>query len=194
MLCGEPSCARDRAGNQPFCESHREQMRRRGYTSPLRPILPRGVRVQCSGPECERHAVSKGMCPSHWRQARVGRALAPLKEQRRASERSDSCVIESCEGPDEIRGLCRRHNGQAHSFRIPAETFAQMINSAAGCQICGMDRPLTIDHDHSCCSGKKRTCGKCFRGLLCRQCNAAIGMANDDPKILERAIAYLHGA
>ena len=38
------------------------------------------------------------------------------------------------------------------------------------------------DHDHK--TGK-------FRGILCHPCNVSIGMAQDDPKILQRAAQYL---
>lgn len=34
--------------------------------------------------------------------------------------------------------------------------------------------PLHVDHDHSCCPGKK-TCGNCIRGLVCWNCNVFLG-------------------
>ena len=62
-----------------------------------------------------------------------------------------------------------------------------------GCEICG-DHPetLAIDHDHKCCpSSRKRTCGQCVRGFLCRKCNTGIGMLRDSEELLSRAIEYL---
>lgn len=56
------------------------------------------------------------------------------------------------------------------------------------CQICGeepkkSDRyALVVDHDHA--SGK-------IRGLLCNRCNMGIGLFDDDPEKLNRAIRYL---
>jgi hypothetical protein len=41
---------------------------------------------------------------------------------------------------------------------------------------------LSVDHNH--------TTGA-VRGLLCANCNLAIGYANDDPVVLRKAIAYL---
>ena len=41
---------------------------------------------------------------------------------------------------------------------------------------------FAVDHCHD--TGK-------VRGLLCRKCNVGIGMLKDDPKIVQRAAAYL---
>ncbi|MFB7178476.1 endonuclease domain-containing protein [Streptomyces sp. NPDC056257] len=51
------------------------------------------------------------------------------------------------------------------------------------------DRPH-IDHDHSCCPGKK-PCGKCVRGLLCGRCNTGLGQFKDSMTFLRAAISYL---
>lgn len=53
------------------------------------------------------------------------------------------------------------------------------------CAICSRPpgkRRLAVDHCHTT---------KAVRGLLCVQCNTAIGKLNDDPELLRRAIAYL---
>lgn len=42
-----------------------------------------------------------------------------------------------------------------------------------------------VDHDHV--TGK-------VRGLLCRQCNSALGFAGDNPERLERLARYLRTA
>lgn len=49
---------------------------------------------------------------------------------------------------------------------------------------------VCVDHDRRCCPGKK-SCGKCVRGLIHRNCNLVLGYANDDSKILQSAIEYL---
>lgn len=62
------------------------------------------------------------------------------------------------------------------------------------CSVCGKrtEGPysLYIDHDHNCCPGPK-SCGECVRGLLCSNCNTALGLLDDDIGILASAIKYL---
>lgn len=71
----------------------------------------------------------------------------------------------------------RRHN-------ITADVYEQMFKQQNGvCARCEQPETLvikgklvrlSIDHDHSCCSGRY-SCGKCVRGLLCRTCNVRLG-------------------
>lgn len=53
------------------------------------------------------------------------------------------------------------------------------------------EKRLHVDHDHSCCD-ERPTCGKCVRGLICRNCNAALGLARDDPDRLLGLVQYLN--
>jgi hypothetical protein len=80
-------------------------------------------------------------------------------------------------------------------YNITKEEFDHMLNDQGHtCYICGNIFNDTIlphvDHDHECCPNNK-SCGKCIRGLLCRNCNTGIGLLKDDPIILQRAIKYL---
>jgi hypothetical protein len=82
-----------------------------------------------------------------------------------------------------------------NNFGITLEQYESMLSDQGGvCALCnGADsRALNVDHGHSCCPGKK-SCGKCIRKLLCRKCNMAIGLLNDDINLLNKAIAYLAG-
>jgi hypothetical protein len=49
---------------------------------------------------------------------------------------------------------------------------------------------MAVDHDHRCCPGVT-SCGSCIRGLLCVNCNQAIGKLKDDPKVIHSALRYL---
>ena len=80
----------------------------------------------------------------------------------------------------------RRHYG------ITPEQYEAMVEAVGGlCAICGQPeratrrgeiRGLNVDHDHD--TGA-------VRGLLCSNCNTAIGLLRDDPVRLQAAIVYL---
>ena len=77
-------------------------------------------------------------------------------------------------------------NQDGSTFTIKDYNSAFQIQGGA-CKGCGQHQSnfkqaLCADHNHS--SG-------CFRGLLCRLCNALIGLCKDDRKILIDMIAYL---
>jgi cell fate (sporulation/competence/biofilm development) regulator YlbF (YheA/YmcA/DUF963 family) len=79
-------------------------------------------------------------------------------------------------------------------FGITVYEYEEMYKSQNGkCNICGKEetsydkkqgvlRRLSVDHDHK--TGK-------VRGLLCSNCNLAIGKMNEDISILKSAIEYL---
>lgn len=78
------------------------------------------------------------------------------------------------------------------NYGITLETYYQMYKDQEGkCYICNqkgftlkdsIKTELLIDHDHY--TGK-------VRGLLCHNCNRALGLLKDDLKYLERAKQYL---
>lgn len=84
-----------------------------------------------------------------------------------------------------------------HTYGLTLEEREDWYSRVRNCESCGAHhddlppgrtptRRLHIDHDHA--TGK-------LRGLLCIKCNLLIGIANDDPERLRKAIAYLrtHG-
>ena len=80
-------------------------------------------------------------------------------------------------------------------YSISEDQYQALLAHQGGrCFIChkrpGVKR-LAVDHDHSCCAGPT-SCGKCVRGLLCRQCNRdVLGNLKDSVAALYRAIEYL---
>ena len=72
------------------------------------------------------------------------------------------------------------------------EYLSMMIAQQNRCAICGQYekrytktgdiKPLSVDHNHI--TGE-------VRGLLCNDCNALLGFANEDKEILLNAIKYL---
>jgi hypothetical protein len=74
---------------------------------------------------------------------------------------------------------------------ITKEFYDKLLSKYKGkCWICKDKKATHIDHDHNCCAGYY-SCGNCIRGLLCSNCNTAIGLFFDNPKIMKKAITYL---
>ena len=106
----------------------------------------------------------------------------------------------------EARGLCgmcyaRRYKKEPDEYRA-ANLKKYQLNDASyarllrrqdfTCPICGLRSfTLVVDHAHSCCKTIKKSCGRCIRGLLCADCNAAIGLLKENPISLQNAIHYL---
>jgi hypothetical protein len=68
-------------------------------------------------------------------------------------------------------------------YGISVEEYDELLAAQGGlCAICGQEKKLFLDHDHV---------SKRVRGLLCRNCNVALGHFYDDPGLLTSAAAYL---
>lgn len=85
---------------------------------------------------------------------------------------------------DDVIGINRRLK---RYYNITLEEYDQMVGIQGGkCAICGGKNPngkrLHVDHNHK--TGK-------IRGLLCFECNTALGNMKDDIDILNKAITYL---
>jgi hypothetical protein len=93
-------------------------------------------------------------------------------------------------------GQAKNHH-LAETFGITLEEYDQILaGQGGGCAICGKTQEvngnrLAVDHDHSCCPST-RSCGKCVRGILCRECNRALGLFKESPEIVRSAIQYLN--
>lgn len=76
-----------------------------------------------------------------------------------------------------------------HRFSLSIEQYEVMFREQGGrCAICREfpnKKNLAVDHDHI--TGA-------VRGLLCDNCNRAIGQMRDDVQIVKRAAAYLERA
>lgn len=65
---------------------------------------------------------------------------------------------------------------------VKKEEFVSLLLSASKCEICESTKNLSVDHDHE--TGK-------LRGILCADCNHAIGKLKDNTLLLTKAIGYL---
>lgn len=74
---------------------------------------------------------------------------------------------------------------------IDKDTYDKMLSKYNNkCWICKEKDASHIDHDHSCCD-VYFSCGNCIRGVLCSNCNTAIGLLEDNVKIIKSALNYL---
>ena len=95
--------------------------------------------------------------------------------------------------PDKVKEHEERK--KLRRYGITVEQYNNLLDQQNNrCAICREEskdgKSLHVDHDHSCCKGKK-SCGKCVRQLLCGHCNRMLGCAKDNPEILEAAKKYL---
>ena len=81
------------------------------------------------------------------------------------------------------------HGARSKPYNLSVDQIVDLWRESK-CQTCGTTESLHIDHDHTCCPGSG-SCGKCVRGLLCRDCNFALGAAKDSTQTLQNMISYL---
>jgi len=86
---------------------------------------------------------------------------------------------------------CKRHSSVEVKYKLPHGWWEETYRKQGGvCALCAApfrgwgrgDRRLMVDHDHE-------TGG--VRGLLCGDCNTAIGRFGDDPVRLRAAAEYI---
>lgn len=79
--------------------------------------------------------------------------------------------------------LCCRAQYLVNKFNITDVQFSDIMNTTGSiCQICGAQEKLCLDHNHS--TGW-------VRGILCHNCNLALGNFKDDYRLMEKGITYL---
>lgn len=169
-----------------------EKAKGRCFNGDSRPAAP--GRVLCV--ECLVHlrqrreeARASGLCVSLCgRPVKKGRALCfdCLDERRQRNQKllADG-LCQSCRKPNpngQTKCEVCKHRHLAARFGLSEEECTKLFKACAGCFVCGGTELLVIDHDHR--SGK-------VRGVLCKQCNIALGGAKDNPETLTRLIAYL---
>lgn len=144
----------------------------------------------CTVGNCKRKKKAKGLCEAHYaRFKRHGDKFdsGPIRKNIVYGE-NDVCIVPQCyENPHAVN-LCRNHYNQKHKHKL---NFFKIIHLfEKGCMICKSFECLSIDHDHNICS-EKIACEKCFRGILCGNCNRALGIVGDNKERLMSMIQYL---
>ena len=80
--------------------------------------------------------------------------------------------------------VCKRLQEKENKYGITGEEYKAAMSTSDSCEICGVTSHLCYDHDHNL-SGIEA-----FRGVLCRQCNKALGLLGDNQEGAEKALKY----
>ena len=176
--CAVPGCEEERFA-RGFCGMHYSRWRRTGD------VGEPGVRGQGG------HALrGRAQTPEH-----VAKRIAAMRATlATVARKCDHCGDEfspASGGQRYCSALCYDTSKRAREakwetsrrLRIPKTLRAELVAAQDGkCGLCGERRPLAVDHCHA-----TRT----IRGMLCGRCNRGIGLLDDDPGLLQRAIDYL---
>lgn len=212
--CSVDACERPHLA-RGFCSAHYSRWKTKGDPGPAA-IQIKDPSRKCVVEGCEIKAAGHGLCRTHLaRTQRTGttgssyiKHLTDPTERNEAGEkRCPSCeawlpvaeYTKCASTPDGLWKRCRTCTRAASlwsRYGLTLQAYeALLAEQGGGCRICS--RPpdglysLHVDHDHTCCSARKNSCGKCIRGLLCSPCNTALGLLMDDPARLRAAADYL---
>ena len=211
--CSGPNCDRTRLATKepPLCKAHYYQRRRGTELSDL--TLPFQRDLTCSFPECERPARARNLCKLHYDHSRVYGEPRPIGSI--TGKRSHRCHEPGCPTRTTYK-FCEEHRQTAgsecaeltcrerainsgpycvthakkdrmlrHFYNISLRQRDQLIVAQdCRCAICQERKELHVDHCHD--TGA-------VRGMLCGNCNRAIGLMKDNPIALMRASKYLAG-
>lgn len=80
--------------------------------------------------------------------------------------------------------LKNKHRQRQYNFKRRHNLSIIPDTAPSKCDVCGEpNRRICYDHDHQTDE---------FRGWLCSNCNLILGLAKDDPKVLQDLIDYLN--
>jgi hypothetical protein len=185
--CGKPHKARG------WCNSHYGRFKRGVEVNVELERRDRSKPERCIEEGCESPVKAKGLCQKHYQTLlRYGFIKRP---NRKKSLRQ--CCITGCEGTVYSQDRCHAHYMKLRVYKehgLTEADYSQLLEQQNGhCKICQKPetatsgrstkvKDLAIDHDHK--TGK-------VRGLLCSNCNRALGLFKDDLSNLQSALLYL---
>jgi hypothetical protein len=213
--CGVDGCDRSQ-DSLGYCKSHAQRLRRFGEPGParFRPVSRSDDEVadpdlQCQVDECTRRKWARDYCPTHYR--RWSRWGDPDVVHRKPPQKT--CTIGDCDLPHMAQGLCNPHYQRQYrasnprpeddhrqysrrwilkQYGMTGEDFANLVRKQHNrCAVCKSASPGHNGHKNtSWCVDHDHVTGQ-VRGLLCRRCNVALGLLNDDPAVVRAAARYI---
>lgn len=192
VVCTIEGCGRKHHA-RGWCLAHYTQFKR-GVT-PSAPVKARcrDKPEGCAEIGCCEPVKAKGLCKMHY-QRLLRHGHTRYRDRKTAPA---ECLIATCDCHVYAKSLCHAHyikQRKWSAFGVDAHRYQEMLVEQAGvCAICrkperapdkasGKTKDLAVDHDHA--TGA-------VRGLLCSNCNTALGLFNDDPQLLDAAKDYL---
>jgi len=142
----------------------------------------RCIRVTCNVVDCSTEPFRKDLCVKHFtRWYKHGSPHIVLRRWRAPTK----CELDGCVKKYLAKGLCSRHTDMKRKYGVSDKWMTEHIDSR--CDICHITeeeshRPLMVDHDHKT---------EEVRGLLCNNCNLALGHLSDDPNRAQRLVDYI---
>jgi hypothetical protein len=205
------------ARSKGLCSGHAEQARLGRELKPLSRQFTKGQTCAFTG--CLKKSAAVGLCDGHYEQKKRGLELVPLRSRKPTHTNSarDELGRKRCATCREwkpegeyyrMRGKsdglhaeckpCAKSRRRLRDFGLTPKRYDALLAAQGNaCAICKTEptggRDLAIDHDHTCCPAKNKSCGQCIRGLLCSRCNTSIGGFRDSPELLMAAAGYLLG-
>ena len=158
------------------------------------------IDLYCSVDNCENKKHGYGLCVGHLhrfqRQGENFDRVTPLKSFKISKKNQGNfptdgnCLFINCINLIELKGLCEKHYKHIQRHKLDFNFAINEIKK--GCFACGSFEKLSFDHDHNICQ-EKQVCEKCYRGILCRDCNMALGHLNDDINRIMSLKKYIDG-
>jgi len=195
-ICTVDGCDRKHHA-RGLCGTHYLSFKRGATTFAPIKARERNKQPECTEEGCHEPVKAKGLCKTHYQRfLRYGHLRRPIR-----SKPPRECLIETCCNHVYAKDLCHAHyikQRKWSAYGVDARRYQQMLVEQNGvCAVCGQQerhadgltgkqKDLAVDHCHD--TGA-------VRALLCSACNTAIGLFNDDPKLLGAAKEYLakHG-
>ena len=144
--------------------------------------------------KCNRCGIEKDVSLFSVRK-RTGKPFSECKscsaERQRAAYKSNPEYREARKAWSKTNSANQDHRKPWNRHHISEEHFNNLYSKFDGkCHVCRVADAKVVDHNHACCQGVY-SCGQCVRGLLCGQCNTALGLLLDKRQTLVYAIEYL---
>jgi hypothetical protein len=188
MVCIVESCKNNANAARGLCSKHYSRIYRHGDVNLVK--QNKNQAEFCMLENCNNKTLSRNLCSSHyarWKRNKEGFDKSPIKKVLKYTG-AEICIIPFCKKEAKIKMLCVSH--YQHQARHEIQ-FSDILNDfESGCVTCGSIKNLSLDHDHAICSGKS-VCKDCYRGILCRDCNIALGQIKEKPQTLLNLAKYI---